>query len=86
MDTLRLVGRILCTLAILVVGPLTGVCAAMALFMVNGTLRTGEPLYVGSTTPPLSQAIVFSGLGLVTIAGLAFARHKLGVTAATSQR
>ena len=82
MDPVRLAARVLCTIAILVVGSFTGVLVAMAIFIFNGTLRTGEPMYVGSSTPHLMDVLLLAGAGMATAAALAYARYKLGAKAA----
>ena len=86
MDPVRLIARVLCTLAILIVGSFTGIFVAIAVFILTGTLRTGEPLYVGSSTPPLVDALLLTCAGVALMAALAYARHKLGTTSATGGR
>ncbi len=76
------IAKFLCTVALLVSGPVAGFTVAIALFILSGTLVPGEPMYVGSTTPPLSTALQDTGISLAVIAGLAYARHKLGRLAA----
>lgn len=86
MDPVRLAARVLCTIAILIVGPLTGVLVAIAIFILNGTLRTGEPMYVGSSTPKLMDVLLLAGAGMAVMATLAYARCRLGTTAAAGGR
>lgn len=82
MDPVRLTARVLCTIAILIVGSFTGVLIAIAIFILNGTLRTGEPMYVGSSTPHLMDVLLLAGTGMAIAAALAYARYRLGAKAA----
>jgi hypothetical protein len=85
MDPVRLIARVLCTIGILIVGSFTGLFVAMAIFILNGTLRTGEPMYVGSSTPQLMHVLLLAGAGLAVMSALAYARYKLGTTAANGR-
>ncbi len=67
--------RILCTMAILVVGPLTGVLVAIAIFIATGMLVPGEPMYVGTSTPTLGKVLLLAVVGAIITAGLAYLRH-----------
>ena len=75
--------RLLCTAAILVVGPFAGVLVAIAIFIGIGLLVPGEPMYVGSSTPSLERALMLALAALATTVTLVYARHKLGARAPT---
>ena len=62
-------------MAIFVVGVYTAISLTVALFLVNGTLTTGDD--IDSATPSLPEALVFAGLGAAITAGFAYARNKL---------
>ena len=70
--------RFLCTVAILIIGPLAGIAVAVVAFILSGTLSPGEPMYVGSSTPSLSTAAQIAACALALTAVLAYARHQLG--------
>jgi hypothetical protein len=76
MSLIRRLVRALCTLAIFVAGSLAVFSMAIASFIATGMLSTGEPMYVGTSTPTLGQAILHAALCAIVTAGLAYVRGK----------
>jgi len=74
---IRNIARVLCTGIILIMGSLTGMMFAIAIFIVTGVLTPGGPMYVGSSTPPLESVLQDAGIGFAVTAIFVYARQKL---------
>ena len=74
---IRNIARVLCTGIILIMGSLTGMMFAIAIFIVTGVLTPGGPMYVGSSTPTLESVLQDGGIGFIVTAIFIYARHRL---------
>jgi hypothetical protein len=64
MRAVHRIGKALCTVAILIWGPVAGLAVEVVMFILRGTLVPGELMYVGSITPSLSVAFGHAGIAL----------------------
>lgn len=69
--------RFLCTVAMLISTFYTVSSLAIVLFIANGTLKEGSPMWIDTDTPSLAQAISVAGICALVTGLLAYARHKL---------
>lgn len=77
MNFIRSLLRLLCTLIILIVGAHTVNSLAIALFIANGTLTPGSPMWVDLDTPSMLEALTAAAQGAVITAVFAYGWHKL---------
>jgi hypothetical protein len=77
MRFIRWAGGILCTLGIVIIGTYTIIALAVAFFIVSGRLTPGNAMWIDSSTPTLTQTLLFASMSGAVTAGLAFVRNKL---------
>lgn len=69
--------RFLLGVAILISTFYTISSLAIVLFIANGTLKEGSPMWIDTDTPSLVHAISVAGICALVTGLLAYARHKL---------
>ena len=77
MQITRWILRFICSAVFLVIGIYSFLALIIAMFILTGTLTPGDVMFYDSTTPTLTQSLVFAGIGAVAAAAVGFMRHKL---------
>ena len=77
MNFARRLARLLCTMAIAIVGFYAVTAACIAFLICIGSLSPGETMFSDSETPTLATSLAFSCIAFVLVAGLGFIRSRI---------
>lgn len=80
MRFMRKLTRLFFTVALMIAGLYTVNSLIIAVFIANGTLTPGSPMWVDVDTPSIFEALTIAGLGAVMTAVFAYGRQKLSAT------